>query len=185
VAIIFGAGSRVGASLVKRFVGAGYRVATVSRSASPPNSDSGSDKTFHVQADLSDPSAAHGAFAQVTLSAGWPFPSVVVWNAAAMTPPAADDPNNPLAVPAAGFDRDVGLMVKAPYVAAGEAVRAWRGEAGAGAEGARRGTFIMTGNVTPRHIFPVPAMTMLGVGKSGANYWMGVADAALKEEGIR
>lgn len=180
VAIIFGAGSNIGASLVKRFVGAGYRVATVSRSASAPNSDGGSDKTFHVQADLSDPSAAHDAFAQVTQSAGWPFPSVVVWNASSMTPPAAEDPKNPLAVPGAGFDRDVAFMVKAPYVAAGEAVRAWRE-----AEGARRGTFIMTGNMAPRRIFPIPAMTMLGVGKSGANYWVGAADAALKEEGIR
>lgn len=188
VAIIFGAGSNIGASLAKGFLDAGYRVATVSRS--PGGGGSGGAATpdlFHIQADLSDPSAAPAALTRVTRSAGWPFPSVVVWNAASLTPPPAGDPRNPFAIPGADFDRDVGLMVKSPYVAAGEAVRAWRGEAAAAAgpgPGGRRGTFIMTGNMTPRRIFP-PSMTTLGVGKSGANYWVGTADAALKEEGIR
>ncbi|ROW00757.1 hypothetical protein VMCG_06490 [Cytospora schulzeri] len=187
VAIIFGTGPRIGASLVKGFLGAGYRVATVSRSGSGSGSGSGpsgdsSPNPFHIQADLTDPSAAVGAFAKVTQTAGWPFPSVVVWNASSMTAPDESDPKNPLAIDGAGFDRDLTFMIKSPYVAAGEAVKAWR-EKGEGV--ARKGTFIMTGNMGPRRVFPVPVMTTLGIGKAGANYWMGVADAMFKEEGIR
>ncbi|KUI74205.1 Versicolorin reductase [Cytospora mali] len=187
VAIIFGSGSNVGAALAKSFLGAGYRVATVSRSAAPPPGDpnnNNNNKPFHIQADLTDPAAAPGALARLT-SSGWPFPSVIVWNAAALTPPGPSDPENPFAIPGDAFDRDVGLMVKSPFVVAGEAVKAWKeGEGEEGEGGGRRGTFIMTGNMTPRRIFP-PALTTLGVGKSGANYWVGTADAAFKGEGIR
>lgn len=73
VALIFGAGSNIGADLVKGFLGAGYRVATVSRSArSGPAAD-----TYPIQADVSDPKAIPGIFAQLA-SAGLPFPSVVM-----------------------------------------------------------------------------------------------------------
>lgn len=78
VALIFGAGSNVGAGLVKGFLGAGYRVATVSRSgptaAAGPAKDS---STYSIQADVSDPKAIPGVFAQLA-SAKLPFPSVVM-----------------------------------------------------------------------------------------------------------
>lgn len=191
VALIFGVGSNVGAGLVKAFLGAGYRVATVSRSkpSSPPSSS-----TLSIQADLSDTSTVPGVFSQLS-AVGWPAPSVVIWNAASVTRPAASDPENPLEVSLDGFDRDLALMVRSPYVAAREAVRAWKkakeeGEreeeaAAAVAAGSRKGTFIMTGNLTPKKIVPVPLLVDLGVGKSAANYWVGLSDATFRKEGIR
>lgn len=111
-----------------------------------------------------------------------------------MTNPAASDPENPLEVPLEGFDRDLALMVRSPYIAAREAVRAWKKtttttttttEKPGEADGARKGTFIMTGNLTPRKVLPVPSLVDLGVGKSAANYWVGLSDATFRKEGIR
>lgn len=190
VALIFGAGSNIGASLVKGFLGAGYRVATVSRSNKPlPSSSSNSSTSLllPIQADLSDPSTVPDVFAQLS-AAGWPAPSVVIWNAANVTSPAASDAGNPLEVPLDGFDRDLALMVRSPYIAAREAVRAWRKEKTKTTEagdGARKGTFIMTGNLTPRKVLPVPSLVDLGVGKSAANYWVGLSDTTFRKEGIR
>ncbi|KAJ4415450.1 hypothetical protein N0V82_007321 [Gnomoniopsis sp. IMI 355080] len=195
VVLIFGAGANVGASLVKGFLGAGYRVATVSRSNKPssPSSSSSapsSDSTplLRIQADLSDTSAVLSVFTQLS-AADWPVPSVVIWNAANVTQPAASDPGNPLEVPLEEFDRDLGLMVRSPYIAAREAVRMWKKkmeaererEAGIG----RNGTFILTGNLLPRKILPVPSLVDLGVGKSAANYWVGLSDATFRKDGIR
>lgn len=101
------------------------------------------------------------------------------WNAAAISAPT--DPKNPLEVPEEAFDKNLDLMVKSPYVAAREAARAWKESE----QGGRKGTFIMTGNLLPRKILPVPTLVTLGVGKSGANYWVGLSDVALKGEGIR
>lgn len=181
VALIFGAGANVGASLVKGFLGAGYRVATVSRSNRPTPTPA---STLSIQADLSDPSGVPGVFTQLH-DAGWPAPSVVIWNAASLSPPAASDPGNPLEVPLDAFDRDLAVMVKSPYVAAREAVRLWKEKEEGGEAAGRKGTFIMTGNLLPLKILPVPALVNLGVGKSAANYWVGLSDAALRKEGIR
>ncbi|CAN8106148.1 unnamed protein product [Discula destructiva] len=187
-ALIFGAGSNIGAGLTKGFLGAGYRVATVSRRsnhAAPTPGDN--DSVLPIQADLSDPAAVPGVYARVA-DAGWAFPAIVVWNAASLTRPDASDPENPLEVPLDGFDADLGLMVRSPYVAAREAVRGWRDgkvpPAGGGG-GERKGTFVMTGNLLPRKIVKVPALVDVGVGKAGANYWVGLSDAIFREEGIR
>lgn len=192
VALIFGVGSNIGASLVKGFLGAGYRIATVARSQPPSARTSTPSTLLHIQADLADPANVPSVFAQLG-AAGWPAPSVVIWNASAWTRPAASDPENPLEVPLEGFHRDMELMVTSPYVAAREAVRAWRrkgeeeGEAKGGGGGGRgrKGTFIMTGNLLPRKILPVPALVDGGVGKSAANYWVGLSDATFRKEGIR
>lgn len=188
VALIVGAGSNVGASLVQGFHGAGYRVATVSRSGASliPNDNSGSsgDNYHAIQADASDPSAVSGILANLaSAKPNWPFPSVVVWNAATMTPPPETDAENPLAVPVAALDRDLGLMIKSPYVAAQTAVEVWRDKSVDKKQ--RKGTFIMTGNMLAHRILPVPGMVTLGIGKSGGNFWVGLADAVFKEKGMR
>lgn len=186
-ALIFGASQStgVGAALVKNFLAAGYRVAAVSRSAPAQQQQSTDNDTFvHIQADLSDPASIPAVYAH--LPPHWPFPSLVVWNAHVASPPAASDPENPFAVPEADFDRDLRLMIKSPYVAAREAVKVWMttGE-GAAAGTGRKGTFIMTGNICPVQTFPMPGLTTLGVGKAGANYWVGTADGVFKEKGMR
>lgn len=94
---------------------------------------------------------------------------------------------NPLEVDEESFDRDLDLMIKSPYVAAREAVRAWRrgSQGGEEEEGRRRGTFIMTGNLLPRKILPVPSLVTSGIGKSGANSWLGLSDLTFKKDGMR
>ncbi|KAJ0119309.1 short-chain dehydrogenase reductase sdr [Diaporthe amygdali] len=177
VAIIFGVGSNIGTAVAKGFVDAGYRVATVSRS-SPSSADSSSNP-YHIQADLSDPAAVTGVFDKVK-SAGLDFPSVVVWNAASLTPP--PEPENPLSLADADLDKDISVMIKSPYAAARAAVKVWQGQSG---KDGRKGTFIMTGNLLPKQIPPVALYTSLGIGKSGANFWVGIADGVLKNKGIR
>lgn len=182
-ALIFGAGQNIGAALIKGFMTAGYRVAAVSRSsASAPASES-PDNFIAIQADLSDSSNIPDVFAK--LPSNWPFPSVVIWNAFAHSEPESTDPENPFAVPEEDFDRDLRLMIKSPYFAAREAVKAWMAEGYEAAANGRKGTFIMTGNMQAVQIFAMPALTTLGIGKAGANYWVGSADAVLKEKGIR
>lgn len=73
VALIFGAGSNIGAGLVQGFLGAGYRVATVSRSKPATTTKD----VYPFQADLSDPKAVPDVYTQLS-SAGLPFPSVVM-----------------------------------------------------------------------------------------------------------
>lgn len=177
VAVIFGVGSNIGTALAKCFIDAGYRVATVSRSS--PSSADTSSNPLHIQADLSDLAAVTGVFDKVK-SAGLEFPSVVIWNAAGLTPPA--EPENPLSITDSDLDRDLNIMIKSPYVAAREAVKVWQEREG---KDGRKGTFIMTGNLLPKKIPPVALYTSLGIGKSGANFWVGTADGVLKNKGIR
>ena len=49
VAVVFGVGSNVGTAIVKRFVGAGYRVAVVSRSAAEPPVASSDGTTLPIR----------------------------------------------------------------------------------------------------------------------------------------
>lgn len=177
VAVIFGVGSNIGTALVKGFVDAGYRVATVSRSS--PSSADTSSNPLHIQADLTDLAAVTGVFDKIK-SAGLKFPSVVVWNAAGLSPP--QEPDNPLSITDSDLDRDLNIMIKSPYVAAREAVKVWQDREG---KDGRKGTFIMTGNLLPKNIPPVAFYTSLGIGKSGANFWVGTADGVLKNKGIR
>lgn len=194
VVLILGSGANIGAALVKQFLAAGYHVATVSRSAAPiPGATEKRRPLTHIQADLSDPSAVPGVFARLSARG---------WAAHAASAPAASDPTNPFAVADDDFDRDWNLMVKSPFVAAREAVRAWTAppsrvvvglEAMVGGGRGRKGTFIMTGNACPRAVItqtdvpdiPIANIMTLGVAKSGANFWVSNADEVFKEKGIR
>lgn len=188
VVLIFGSGANIGAALVKHFLAADYHVATVSRS---PGASASTSDLLHIQADLSDPSAIPNIFTRLLSTPGWTtFPAVIIWNAYAASRPAVYDPTNPFAVADADFDRDWNLMVKSPFVAAREAVRAWT----TAGPGGRKGTFIMTGNACPRAIIterdvpagvPLANFMTLGVGKSGANFWLSNADEVFREKDIR
>lgn len=190
VALIVGAGSNIGASLVKGFLAAGYRVVTVSRSNPATTSSGGSsnsrnneDDSHHViQADASDPSSIPRIFADLSSAKkDWAFPSVIVWNAASLTTPAAAD--NPLGgISLEALDRDLGLMIASPFLAAQTAIEVWEETRW---QEKRKGTFIMTGNMLPRKIPPMAQVVTLGIGKSGANFWVGLTDLVLKDKGIR
>lgn len=188
VALIFGAaieGSNVGGALTKGFLKAGYRVASVSRHAA----ESSESTHLHIEANLADPTSVAGVFEAVA-NAQWPFPTVIIWNVSAVSPPAESDPTNPFAIADADVERDLAIMVKSPYLAARKAVETWLRYEDTGKK--RRGTFIMTGNACPRFVvpqsqFPVPLamMTTLGMGKSAAAYYLATADEVYKEKGLR
>jgi NAD(P)-dependent dehydrogenase (short-subunit alcohol dehydrogenase family) len=180
VALIFGAGANIGAALAQRFSGAGYRVATVSRKAADPPVPSPDGATLAVRADLSDPAQIPQVFDAVRQTWGI-FPSVVIWNVANLT--ASPDPDNIFSVPLSSFDKDLALMVTSPFVAASKCFEAWGPDGEEGTATPKR--FIMTGNIQPKVIVPLPDFTTIGVAKAGAAYWVGAADLFYKKRGWR
>jgi NAD(P)-dependent dehydrogenase (short-subunit alcohol dehydrogenase family) len=79
VALIFGTGKRIGASVAKAFSAKGYNIATVSRTAA---TDAPTERRFHIQTDLSDPNAVSGVFDTVRKRFG--DPSVVIYNGSSL-----------------------------------------------------------------------------------------------------
>lgn len=76
VALIFGAGKNTGAGVVKALSAEGYKVATVSRTATTDPIIN--ERRLHIQSDLSDPDGVSGVFETVRKHLG--HPSVVVYN---------------------------------------------------------------------------------------------------------
>ena len=74
IVLVLGAGQNVGAGVIKAFSAKGYRIATVSRTATAE----ASDKRLHIQADLKDPESVSTVFDTVRKQLG--HPSVVVYN---------------------------------------------------------------------------------------------------------
>lgn len=76
-------------------------------------------------------------------------------------------------------------MIGTPFAVAREAYKAWD-EEGENDDGERKErTFIYTGNILPKVVIPVADLTTLGIGKSGAAYWVQEADALYRGRGWR
>ncbi|KAL7906235.1 hypothetical protein GGI35DRAFT_459121 [Trichoderma velutinum] len=171
IALILGAGSNVGQALSSTFSQAGYKVALVSRSAK----ESSSATEVSIAADLTNPDSIPPIFDSVRKSLG-ADPNVVIYNAAALTPPS--DQTNPFTIDIAKFESDLRLMNTSAYVAAREAV--------AGFEKLDKSlpkSFIYTGNWLNAVTMSSPIYTTLGSGKSAAASWIGAASVHYKEKG--
>src|SRR5438034_361023 len=135
VILILGAGPRVGNAVAKKFAEAGYAIAIVSRGAVSGKTPEG----YHaIKADLSDHASVPSIFQNVKSEFGV-APSVVVYNAYAMTP--LPEPDSPLSAPVAGLLSDLNVNTISAYVAAQEALKGFEelpNEA--------RKAFIYTGN---------------------------------------
>ncbi|KAH8665423.1 hypothetical protein BGZ61DRAFT_431325 [Ilyonectria robusta] len=175
IVLVLGAGKNIGQGVAQKFRSAGYRVALVSRSAEDRGTTSEGDTT--LRADLSNPSSVPSIFTAVKEILGGP-PNVVVYNAAALTPPT--DPQNPFTVPIEALERDLSVLNTSAYVAAREAVAGFEATA-AGLPKA----FIYTGNGLAGATSPLPLLVGLGTGKSAASYWVGSASAFYKEKGYK
>ncbi|KAI4605548.1 hypothetical protein J4E86_011589 [Alternaria arbusti] len=178
VALILGAGPNVGLAISTSFTILNYRVATASRSGTNSiNPDTG---ILTLKADFTAPTSIPNLFSLVLKEYGT-SPSVVVWNAAALTPPPVEE--SVLSISQEQFAKDLNVNTVSPYVAAQEAVKSWEsmGEEHAG----DKKTFIYTGNTLNQTIAPVPLFLTLGVGKSASAHWVGMADALYKEKGYR
>ncbi|KAI1354772.1 hypothetical protein F5Y01DRAFT_239121 [Xylaria sp. FL0043] len=174
VALILGSGPRVGASVAQKFASSGYKVAVTSRNAPEGKTAEG---YLSLKADLSKPDTVPAVFDAVKAEFKAP-PTVVVYNAAALTPPPKE--GLPLSISSEKFSSDLNVNAVSPYLAAQQAIAGW--------ETLPKGTktaFIFTGNILNTGVRPAPIYTTLGVGKSAAAYWIGVSDAAYSARGYR
>lgn len=174
VVLILGAGPRVGAAVANKFASIGYKVAIASRTGSGTTNDSG---FLSLQADFSKPETVPPLFEAIKTEFNT-APSVVVYNAAALTPP--PDPNSLFSVPTEAFASDLSINTTSAYVAAQQAVSGWET-----LPADTKKTFIYTGNALNVQLIPGPAMLTLGVGKSASSFWVGLADALYSAKGYR
>ncbi|EED12613.1 conserved hypothetical protein [Talaromyces stipitatus ATCC 10500] len=174
VVLILGAGPRIGASVAENFASKGYKVAVASRKGENKINEKG---YLSIKADFTNPESIPAVFEAVKAEFQT-APSVVVYNAATLTPPPVQD--SVLSIPSERVTGDLIVNTVSPYVAAQQALAAWESlpkEA--------KKTFIYTGNALSSNIIPIPMMLNLGVGKSASSFWVGVADALYSAKGIR
>jgi len=174
VVLILGSGPRVGASVAQEFKNSGYSVALASRKGINGKTDDG---YLSIKADFASPSSIPDVFSAVKSEFG-SAPSVVVYNAAALTPP--PNQSSVLSVSAEAVTKDLNVNVVSPYVAAQQAVAAWES-----LPQDTKKTFIYTGNAMNELIVPMPPMLDLGMGKSASAFWIGLVDALYKAKGYR
>ncbi|KAJ4354695.1 uncharacterized protein N0V89_006432 [Didymosphaeria variabile] len=173
VALILGSGPRVGAAVAKNFANAGYSVAITSRKAADGKAAEG---YLSVKADLSNPSSLSAVFDAVKAEFQ-SAPSVIVYNAAALTPPAGDDL---FSIPTESLATDLNTNTVSVYAAAKEAIKGWET-----LTGDTKKVFIYTGNKLNTWIAPMLLTTTLGVGKSATSYLLGAADTRYSKQGYR
>ncbi|RWA13728.1 hypothetical protein EKO27_g1397 [Xylaria grammica] len=174
VVLILGSGPRIGASVAQGFASKGYKVAVASRRGTGAKTPEG---YLSLQADFAKPDSIPALFSSVKAEFSSP-PSVVVYNAAALTPP--PDKDSPLTIAADSVTADLNVNTVSPYVAAQQAVAGWET-----LPASTKKAFIYTGNILNLSVVPVPIFTNLGMGKSASAYWIGVADAAYAARGYR
>ena len=176
VALILGAGPRIGISVAKKFASQGYKVAIVSRSSSGA-STAPTEGFLSLKADFTKSDSIPALFNEVESEFHAP-PSVIVYNAAARTVPPVED--DLFSNSAENLVSDLNVNVLSAYVAAQQAVRGWETLP----EEVKK-TFIYTGNIMNTAIIPMAAAVNLGIGKSASSYWIGLADTLYQTQGSR
>jgi NAD(P)-dependent dehydrogenase (short-subunit alcohol dehydrogenase family) len=173
VALILGSGPRVGSAVAKKLASSGYAVAVASRKGT----DSRNNEDFlSIKIDLSHPASVKTAFDAVKAEFGAP-PSVVIYNAATLTPPPVQ--GLIFSIPAERLASDLNVNTVTPFAAAQQAVEGWATLPGDAAR-----VFIYTGNISNVKI-TIPLTVTLGVGKSASAHWLGMADNTYSEQGYR
>jgi NAD(P)-dependent dehydrogenase (short-subunit alcohol dehydrogenase family) len=173
VILILGSGPRVGAAVAKKFASAGYSVAIASRKATGGKDAEG---YLSIKADLSEPSSIPAVFDAVKAEFQT-APSVVVYNAAAMTPPAENDL---FSIPVESLANDLNTNTVSVYAAAQQAVKGWETLA----KDVNK-VFIYTGNKLNTIVGPMLLTVTLGIGKSASSYLIGSADVTYSKLGYR
>ena len=174
VILILGAGPRIGASVAEKFASNGYKVAVASRSGSGTKTAKG---FLSLRADFTKPDSIPALFDAVRTEFHT-SPSVVVYNAAALTNPS--DKDSPFSISAESVVLDLNVNTISAYVAAQQAISGWET-----LPKETKKTFIYTGNIMNVSIVPMPLMLDLGMGKSASAFWIGLADAMYSGRGFR
>lgn len=172
--LILGAGPRIGASVAEKFASDGYNVAIVSRSGTGTKTAQG---VLSLEADFTKPDSIPALFNAVKTEFHV-SPSVVIYNAAALTSPPVKDSLFSTSAESVGSDLNVNVI--SPHVEAQQAVSRWET-----LPKETKKTFIYTGNITNVSIVPMPMMLTLGMGKSASAFWIGLADAMYSARGFR
>jgi NAD(P)-dependent dehydrogenase (short-subunit alcohol dehydrogenase family) len=175
IVLVLGSGPRIGASIASLFSSSNYRVAIASRKAIAGTTPEG---YLSIPADLSSPSSLSSIFSTVS-SRFHQSPSIVIYNAAALTPPRDDDL---FTIPIDNLSADLNVNTVSVYAAMQETVKGWETFKG---EEAGRKCFIFTGNKQNTYIGPMLMTLTLGMGKSATAYLIGAADAKYKDLGYR
>lgn len=174
VALILGAGPRVGSAVATKLASSGYAVAVASRTGTDSRN---SDGFFSIKIDLSQSASVKTAFEAVKAEFG-AAPTLVIYNAASLTPPPVQ--GSIFSIPAERLAADLVVNTVSPFAAAQQAVEGWATLPGGAAK-----VFIYTGNISNVKIVPVPITVTLGVGKSASSYWVGMADNTYSGQGYR
>ncbi|KAF6813028.1 short-chain dehydrogenase [Colletotrichum sojae] len=150
VALILGAGPKVGLPAAKAFASKGYKVAIAARSLNEVDS---TNNQLNIKSDFANPDDVVKAFAKVKKELG--IPSVVIYNAGAAT---FAPPGDPFAISLDAFQRDMTVNNTSVFVAAQQAVL---GFAELPADAPR--AFFFTGNIL--NVTPLPQFLESGAGK--------------------
>lgn len=173
IALIFGAGKRIGASTAEMLASKGYRVALAARSLKSQNS---TEDSLHLTTDLSNPESVTSAFA--TLRKQWGEPSVVVYNAAAAHFTSPDDPTS---VSNLDFAQDLAINTTSTYAAVKEALASFKTLPSSAPK-----TFFYTGNLLNKGPQPrFQGLLTLGVGKAASAYLIESVALAHAKDGIK
>jgi hypothetical protein len=105
-------------------------------------------------------------------------PSVVIYNAAALTNP--PDKDFIFSISAESVTLDLNVNNISPYVTAQQAVSGWET-----LPEETKKTFIYKGNIMNVSIISMPLMLDLGMDKSASAFWIGLADATYSARGFR
>lgn len=186
IALIFGTGKNVGAAVVKAFSAKGYKIATVSRTATVDTTDA----RLHIPADLADPESISTVFEAVRKQLG--HPSVVIYNGSFTHPQpgfitrltkigaAASFVNkeDPLELSLKDAIRDMNINTFSVLAAAKEAVKSFRELP---KDAAR--TFIFTGNIMNSQA--IPALMSAGIGKSATSHLIQTSAQVYADRGYK
>lgn len=188
VALILGAGPKVGLPAAKAFASKGYRVAIAARSLK--ESDSTPDQ-LNIKSDFANPEEVVSAFAKVRKELG--IPSVVLYNGRLLAAPnpgqvlsdtqlagaATFAPKGePFSVSLDAFKRDMTVNHTSVFVAAQQAVL---GFAELPDDSPR--TFFFTGNIL--NVQALPQFLESGAGKAASAHMMMAAALEYKDKGYK
>lgn len=174
VVLILGSGPRVGAAVAKKFASLKYSVAIVSRKGNNAKTEEG---YLSLQADFGDPSSLPAVFKKVEAEFK-AAPSVVIYNAATLSPPPVE--GDIFSTTADTLVGDFNLNTVSPFIAAQQAVNGWKS-----LPEDRKKAFIYTGNILNIKNIPAPIMLTLGIGKSASSSWISLADSLYSKLGYR
>lgn len=174
IAIIFGAGARVGSSVAKQFLANNYKVVTVSRN--DLKFDEHSENHLHVKRDLSDVKVVPSVFTKTRDVFG--EPRVIIYNvcAASVFTRTSEDF---LSVTSEVLNSDQNVNVTSAFLAIQESVKSFQKIS----DSVKPKAFIYTGNI--QNVKPLSFITTAGIGKSGAYSAVGAADQMFGSKGYR